>query len=133
MIFVLMELKRLGFNYISTENGEIYLGDDVPFSQIIKLDTTLHEFGLDVVLRQSTLTDKVRYAVLFLIKNNITLKIPFSRYLSRLFSMNYIFLNALFARETGISIGEYYDEKWNMSGNPYFIPFSDMPDLFLLN
>lgn len=109
--FVIRELKKHGLNYITAETGVIEVDDDLPLNEICRLNDSLRKNGLDVVFVRSNMADRIRHAVLNLIKNEVTLRTSISFYISDLFSIDFIYLNDYFKKETGLSIEEYYRHK----------------------
>jgi predicted PilT family ATPase len=110
--FVLHELEKLGLEYDSFELGEIDFVEELSMNEIKALDESLHKYGLELILRESSLVSKIRNVVLDLIENNIPLVQGMSYYiLKRVMGYNYAYLNKYFTKETGLPIEEYYFEK----------------------
>jgi hypothetical protein len=109
--FVLFELERLGLKYRSFELGEIEFTEDLSLAQMIKLDDSLHKYGLEVIFKNSKLVSKIRDAVVDLVEKNASMNSSFSFYISDRVGNNYTYLNRYFTRETGLPIEEYYIEK----------------------
>jgi hypothetical protein len=112
-LIVLLELKKLGFNYNTFELGEIDFEKDLSLREIRKLDQSLHKYGLELSYRNILLVSEIRHAILDLVENNITPGTSFSYYISHMVGKNYTYLNRYFIKETGITIEEYYIEKKN--------------------
>ncbi len=109
--FVLLELKQLGFKNYSFELGSINFKQNLSLEEIEKLDYSLHKYGLEVIFRRTRLVSCICQEILFLVKNEITLKTSFSSYISNKVGYNYMYLNQCFTKETGFPIAEYYIEK----------------------
>jgi hypothetical protein len=108
--FVQTELEKLGYKYKSVELGEIDLEEDLSQSEIERLDSSLHKYGLEIMFNRTRLVKSIRLAVLNLVKNDIELNTSFSYYISDRVGYNYTYLNQHFTRETGVPIDEYYIE-----------------------
>lgn len=76
--FVLLELKELGFKYYSFELGLVNFKHDLSLEEIEKLDYSLHKYGLEVIFRRTRIVESIRQEILYLVKNEITLKTSFS-------------------------------------------------------
>jgi AraC-like DNA-binding protein len=109
--FVLYELERLGLNFRSFELGEIEFTKDLSMAQMIKLDESLHKYGLEIIFKNSKLVSRIRNIVIGLVEKNVNLSSSFSFYISDKVGNNYTYLNRYFTKETGLPIEEYFIEK----------------------
>jgi hypothetical protein len=109
--FVLFELKRLHLKYRSFELGEIEFPKDLTLANMIKLDESLHKYGLEVIFKNSKLVSKIRSVVVDLVEKNTNLNTSFSFYISNRVGNDYGYLNNYFTKETGLPIEEYFIEK----------------------
>jgi hypothetical protein len=105
------ELDKLGINRTSFRLGEIDLDEDLSLDEIIRLDSALRKYGLEIIFTNSKTVCRIREAVLDLIENKITLNSSLSYYISEKVGQNYTYLNEYFRKETGLPIEEYYIEK----------------------
>ena len=111
---VLLELRKLGIKYSKFESDEIEFEEELSLTEIKTLDDSLRKYGLEMIFMKSNVVDKIRRAVLDLVKKNVIPETSFSQYISDSLGYDYTYLNKYFKDETGIPIEEYYMEKKNV-------------------
>lgn len=106
---VAAELKKLNLEFTCLELGEVQLLTPIAESELTRLKTNLHEFGLELMEDQKAiLVEKIVAIIISMIHsdNNIP-SINFSDYLTLALNQDYASLSALFSKTKGITIEQF--------------------------
>ena len=104
------ELEKLQLHFTRIELGEVELMEEITPEQILLLDTSLKNAGLELMDdKKSILVEKIKAAIIELVHyQNEQLKLNLSDYLSEKLNHNYSYLSNLFSEVKGTTIEKFY-------------------------
>lgn len=108
-MIVKQELKRLSFNYIKVELGEVEIIEDISAAHLMLFKTNLFKYGLELLDdKKSILIEKIKKVIVELIHYaDEPTKVNFSDYLSEKLNYDYTYMANLFSEVVGINIEHY--------------------------
>jgi hypothetical protein len=109
--YILRLLSKEGLDCRITDYGILEIERDLTLKEICALNDLFTKKGLNFLIIDSHLTDRIRHAISNLISKNLVLRTSISSYVTDLFSIDYSYLDEYFKKETGISIEQYYLDK----------------------
>lgn len=107
------ELRRMGWNPLSIELGEVEIKGEITEKEKQQLAQNLNTLGFELLdERKSQLVERIKVLIIDLVQHrNNDLKINLSDYLSNELRHDYSYLSSLFSNETGTTINNYFIEQ----------------------
>lgn len=107
------ELRRMGWNPLSIELGEVEIKGEITEKEKQQLAQNLNTLGFELLdERKSQLVERIKVLIIDLVQHrNNDLKINLSDYLSNELRHDYSYLSSLFSNETGTTINYYFIEQ----------------------
>lgn len=104
------ELDKLGLHHIMIELGEAEIMEDLPEAQAKLLDSSLREYGLELMNdRQTIIVEMIKTTIVDLIHSDQSqIRINLSDHLSEKLNHNYAYLSNLFSKIKGTTIEKFY-------------------------
>ena len=104
------ELKRLGFNPLSIELGEVKFEQNLSSEEIETIENALNKYGFEVITdKRSQIVEQIKTAAIEYIYQNDAdeRRINFSDYLEKKLLKDYTYLSNLFTEMVGSTIEKY--------------------------
>lgn len=104
------ELKRLGFNPLSIELGEVKFEQNLSSEKIETIENALNKYGFEVITdKRSQIVEQIKTAAIEYIYQNDAdeRRINFSDYLEKKLLKDYTYLSNLFTEMVGSTIEKY--------------------------
>jgi AraC-like DNA-binding protein len=109
IIAVKAELKKLGFNWVLVELGELETLEELSHLEVQHMKEDLDSIGLELIDdKKSILIEKIKTVVIDMVHHSdCQLKSNFSDYLAVKLGHSYAYLAHLFSEDQGITIEHY--------------------------
>lgn len=104
------ELENLGHQPVSVELGEVVLENELSAEEKVNIDKNLQTLGFSLIDdKKSRLIEKIKNLIIELVhRQNSTLKINLSDYLSSQLNHDYNYMTNLFSEVEGTTIEKYF-------------------------
>lgn len=104
------ELEKLGHQPVSVELGEVVLEKELSAEEKVNIDKNLQTLGFSLIDdKKSRLIEKIKNLIIELVhRQNSTLKINLSDYLSSQLNHDYNYMTNLFSEVEGTTIEKYF-------------------------